>query len=113
MIQILQDSNIELFFGIGITLEENLEAELVRPTGELPYFLFNPEKLHKPSLTGKGRWMLVQELKQWAIHEIAHLSYSDHNENFITVVHALDLNTWKNEAQYKKLAKIKKVGFLE
>jgi len=75
----------------------------------LPYFLVNPNYL-EGGLSNK--WLLVQELKQSAIHEISHFAGSlDHDEEFVLRMHALEKNTWRNEKAYKEIAKLRKIEF--
>lgn len=109
--QVLIDNKVDCVFGIGIALDPEIMAEF-RTNASVPYFLVNPTLWHyEPTLTKK--WLLIQELKQRAIHEIAHFaSGGDHNENFVATVHALDANTWKSEAIYKAFAKLRKIKFL-
>lgn len=110
IVQVLKDNKVDCIFGIGITLDPDNRAEFLRHDG-IPYFLINPESWHhQPKLAKK--WMIVQELRIRAVHEIAHFaSGKDHNENFILTMNALLANTWINEASYDAIAKLRKVSF--
>jgi hypothetical protein len=110
--QIFIDNSISKSFGIGITLDSNVMAEYLYHDGT-DYLLVNPEKWRTsmPKLSG-NKWLMVQELKQRAIHEIAHMiTSSGHNENFILQAEELEANTWPNEHIYKNIAKLRKIKF--
>ena len=110
--QVLMDSGAKCTFGIGFTLDKDVEAAILRRDGEPPVFLLNPEKLDKEANLS-NKWYLIQDLKSKAVHEIAHLATpgEGHNENFVLTMHLLEKNTWKSEKVYKKLAKLRKITF--
>lgn len=113
IMQILMDNNVACTFGIGITLEDEVEAEFIMHK-EVPHFLLNPSTwFHKPSLKGfANRLLMIMELKQKAIHELGHFAGgTDHNEKFILTCHWLEANTWKHEHVYKLIAKLKHAKF--
>lgn len=113
--QIFRDSRVSCIFGIGMTFDPDARAEIVYKN-EVPFFLLNPDIWrHKLNLSGKSRWLIIQEMKQRALHEIGHFVTEDHNhnENFVLTVAALEANTWRNDDAYRKLNKLKKIEFLK
>lgn len=120
--QVLADNEIDMTFGIGMTLhDQEIEAELHTENG-VPFILLNPDRWHYgkkknnhiiPDLSRK-RWLLVQEMIHRAAHEITHILVNDgHNETFISMFHAIIANTWKSENEYKKIAKLRKADFID
>lgn len=114
---VMLDNKIECEFGVGITNDPIAEAAFTKD-GETPYFLLNLEtwghtgksktgKTLLPKVNGKNGWMLIQELRQRAAHEIAHMiSGRDHNEKFVAKVEEIESNTWVNENSYRTLPKL-------
>lgn len=112
--QIFRDNKATCIFGIGMTFDEDTRAEILYKNG-VPFFLINPEIWHhKFNLSGKSKWLVIQEMKQRAIHEIAHFATdsNNHNEDFILTTLALEANTWRNDKAYKNLNK-NKIEFLK
>lgn len=111
--QIFIDSGTCCVFGIGIVLDDNIEAEFLMHE-DIPYFLLNLGNLftqknvsfNRIKIRGHNLWMLIRELKQKAIHEITHFaSNGDHNEEFVSIYELLDSKTWKSEEVYKSFMK--------
>ena len=116
--QIFKDNKIHCSYGIGFILDEDHSALYMTHEG-IPHFLINPE-IKKDSkhwkfgfrLSGKQKELMIMDMKQKAIHEVAHyVSGSDHNEDFIGILETLEANTWKNIRAYKLIGKMKKIDF--
>jgi hypothetical protein len=105
--QTLIDNNENRTFGIGIVIQEEVDAMYKQHEGT-DYFLLNPVmQRNKKNLIGRD---LVQELRLIAAHEIAHLlSGSDHNEAFVSKMEEVQRNTWKSDKVYKMIAKMRNI----
>jgi len=96
--QTMLDNDLFLRFVAGFTFDDEEEAEYTK-LNDQHVFLLNPRK----NISSK-RWQLVwQELRERAIHEIAHRRFTFHDESFIIEMDRLRRNCWKNEEIYKKL----------
>jgi hypothetical protein len=101
--QILIDNRLFIDFTPGFIFEDAVEAQL-RIKGDDHCVLLNP------IVTGKmtPRWAFVEELKDRAIHEIAHLIVDDHNEKFVNTMARLrrKTNTKTSAKVFRRICKI-------
>jgi len=99
--QVLLDNEMYLEFTAGFTFVTDEEAEFVRH-GEEIYFLLNPMNVGGLS----RRWILIEELKDRAIHEIAHCRAPEHDETFVNEMARLRRNTRETRSEYSKISRI-------
>lgn len=107
--QVMLDNDIFQNFTAGFTFRENREASI--EDGDKTVIFLNPNKIGKIGGWSKkplsNRRDLMEELKDLAIHEIAHLEYKYHDEFFVNEMHRLRIHTRKSDAAYLKISKIK------
>ena len=107
---LLDNSDGYMEFTAGFTFDSETAAE-IEETNDGHSFYLNPNLIGKHSDWGKKwmskRFLLVEELKDKAIHEIAHLKWSDHNEKFVMEMHKIRAKTSPNYKIYSKISKMK------
>lgn len=99
--QVLLDNEMYLEFTAGFTFNAEEEAEYVRRGDEL-YFLLNPTNIGKMG----RRWLLMEEMKDRAIHEVAHHKVPDHNETFVLEMARIRRNTRESRDVYSKIGRL-------
>jgi hypothetical protein len=103
--QVMIDNRMWNRFTAGFTFDDNVGAQYVRKGGKI-YFLLNPTK---DSVKVTNRWVLTQELKGKAIHEVAHLIEEHHDEDFVDAMATLRRGTYRHGyfTAWLKIPKIK------
>ncbi len=76
--QVLMDNKRYLRFTAGFTFNKNVEAEIEQGAGDTIVYL-NPTSIK----TSEHRRVIMEDLKDLAIHELAHLRISNHNNDFV------------------------------
>lgn len=79
--QIFMDNKRYIRFRAGFIFDGDVEAQLHQSGGEVTIYL-NPNCIK----TSEHRFVIVEDLKDLAIHEIAHLSYSNHDNDFVNTM---------------------------
>jgi hypothetical protein len=107
--QVLMDNGKYIEFRAGFNFLEEAEASM-ETIGDDVFFYLNPDHLfadlkmeRKPKYTNQD--LLTRDLLSKAIHEVAHLWKSGHNEEFVGVMHHVDAATWKSWKKYFKIVK--------
>jgi hypothetical protein len=106
--QVLLDIEHYTEFNVGFDLTLITTARLSKVEGEY-YFYLNPNLLLS-DCEGKLRWysnktFLREDLLLKAIHEVTHLFYNSHNEDFILKSEWIRARTWKSLSIYPKIVK--------
>jgi len=108
--QVLLDNDMYLDFVAGFTFDGDDEAEHVEHRGE-HYFLLNPNNLLKVFKMVKkplsDRKLLLRDLRSRAVHEIAHVHESNHDENFVIRLHFVEAKTWKSDIAYSQIQRLR------
>ena len=91
VVKLVKDLNVQDQLGVGLIFEPDIMAQMARISGKT-YFLINPNHIEKTS----GKIQLGIELFHKAAHELTHLYYSDHDEDFTskygTILKELSIN---------------------
>jgi hypothetical protein len=96
-------------FTAGFTFDSETAAEIEKDSDGNVAFYLNPLLIgedggwNKKALT--NRYLLVEDLKYKAIHEVAHISHNDHNENFVIAMNKIKAKTDLNHRLYEKIGK--------
>ena len=103
--QVMLDNRIYEEFTIGFSWDSDQQASMEK-TNDGVFFYLNPKVLDKFPMDNRKR--LVRKLRQYAIHEITHLTWPYHDENFVSrMQNVIDENTWKSDRVYDQIAKIR------
>jgi len=108
--QVLLDNSTYIEFTAGFTFKDQQDASMVKSNGQVS-FLLNP--LHLGVKSGiyqklfSNRAILMEELKALAVHEVTHLQYTEHDEEFSSAMETVRAKTWKSAALYHQLSKMK------
>lgn len=107
--QVLMDSKLYIDFVAGFTFDPAVEAEYSKH-GDMHYFYLNPTNLLKHYMNPKSvlskRRLLMRDLVARAVHEVAHMKYSGHDENFNLARDAIEMKTWKSNKEYHRISKL-------
>ena len=106
--QVLLDIENYTEFNVGFNLSLRTAASYSKVEGER-YFYLNPNLL-LADCKGKPKWysnktLLREDLVLKAIHEITHLYYDSHNEDFILKSEWIRARTWRSLSMYAKIIK--------
>jgi hypothetical protein len=103
--QVMLDNRIYEEFTIGFSWDSDQQASMEK-TNDGVFFYLNPKVLGRFPMDNRKR--LVRKLRQYAIHEITHLTWAYHDENFVSRMQdVIDENTWKSDRVYDQIAKIR------
>ena len=102
--QVMLDNDLYYEFSIGLNWDENQKAQFHRKDGIVTFYL-NPNILTKYPLNNKKG--LGRKLKQLACHEITHYQNEYHDEYFVVSMEDIQENTWKSDAMYNRITKIR------
>lgn len=97
-------------FTAGFIFEDGVEAQLEQRDGQ--YFVYlNPDLVlsntaYKSAIFKKRR-VLIEDLKDKAIHEIAHIRCDYHDENFVNQMAKIRSTTYDSYFAYQTIQKIK------
>lgn len=106
--QILLDDDNYISFTAGFDFDEDKEASFRMLQDGNIIVSINPDKVLGGSKSPlKKRWMLVEYLKEMAIHELAHMRYRYHDEEFVNEMTRLRFKTMPSHYAYKAIQKIK------
>jgi len=100
--QVLIDYKKYLEFTVGFTFDKNAEASIHRDGSEVTIYL-NPDKVS----TSGHRKILMETLKDLAIHEIAHLSHGNHDGDFVDEMAEIRKSTYINDRTYYAIQRTK------
>lgn len=107
---ILDNSKDYMEFTAGFTFDEDTSASIVKNGVNYTIYL-NPILIGKQGGWDKKvlseRFLLAEELRDKAIHETAHMLYSDHNENFVCAMHSIRAKTALSFKIYEKIGRMK------
>jgi hypothetical protein len=106
--QILLDDENYISFTAGFDFDDDRAASFrMDSTGNVVVSV-NPDKILGGSKTPmKKRWMLVEYLKEMALHELAHMKYRYHDEEFVGEMSRLRFKTMPSHYAYKAIQKLK------
>jgi hypothetical protein len=111
--QILIDNDItNIEFTAGFTFDDEVKASIEGGNTRTPIIYLNPFKigrnigLNESNLLSK-RNLLIECMKDSAIHELAHLASSYHGEAFVVEMERLRANTHGKDKNYRVISKIK------
>ena len=109
--QVLFDNGMFIEFTAGFTFDDRRQAEIEKSTSGEVFIFINPWKVLKntglENTIMKRRPLLVEDLKDKAIHEVAHIHYEYHDEGFVTCMHTLRARTLTSTDMYQKIAKVR------
>jgi hypothetical protein len=103
--QVLLDNDLTVSFVAGFTFSSKEQASHERVDG-VDHFYLNPDLLladlpkEEQKKAFKNRQLLVQYLKDMAIHEVAHIKERYHDEDFVNEYHRLNAGTFKSNKLY-------------
>jgi len=108
--EVLLSSGNFVSFTCGFTLESDVEAQIEQLDGTY-YFYLNPELVlngtpYQKAIFKKRR-ILVEDLKDKAIHEISHIRYEYHDEGFVAQMARIRLTTYDSYFAYQTIQNIK------
>lgn len=108
--QVLLDNRKYIEFTAGFTFKPDMDAALIRK-GDQVFVMVNPLHLGiKACIKSRlfsNRRILMEELKALAIHEVTHLKYQQHDEDFASEMETIRAKTWKSQPVYDQLARMK------
>lgn len=106
--QILLDDENYISFTAGFDFDDDRAASFrIDSTGNIVVAI-NPDKILDGSKTPmKKRWMLVEYLKEMALHELSHMKYHYHDEEFVGEMTRLRFKTMPSHYAYKAIQKLK------
>lgn len=108
--EVLLTSGNFVTFTAGFTFESEVEAQLEQREGQFVFYL-NPDLVlnNTPYQTGifKKRRILVEDLRDKAIHEIAHIRCQYHDERFVAQMALIRSTTYDSFFAYQTIQKIK------
>jgi hypothetical protein len=103
--QMMLDNKIYMEFTVGFSWDSDQQAS-VEKNNDGVFFYLNPKVLEKFPMDNRKR--LVRKLRQYAIHEITHLTFPYPDENFVSRMQdVIDENTWNSDHIYNQIAKIR------
>lgn len=108
--QVMLDNKVYATFTCGFMFDDSsVDAEFVKFNGQI-YFLLNPLTL-LAALGFKGkplskRPLLICDLRSRACHEVTHMFYTNHDENFISKFHQIEMGTWQSRESYNYIQKM-------
>jgi len=100
--QVLIDYEVYLEFTAGFTFDKNAEAQIRRQDGDTIIFV-NPDMV---SVSGH-RKILMETLKDLAIHEIAHLKHNNHDSDFVNEMAEIRKATYASDRAYYAIQRTK------
>jgi hypothetical protein len=107
---VIDNSTGYMEFTAGFTFDKNTAASIVKDGDNYAIYL-NPLLIGKDGGWNKKvltkRFLLAEDLRSKAIHEVAHLEYNDHNENFICAMNAIRSKTDLSFDTYVKIGRLK------
>jgi len=107
---ILDNSSGYMEFTAGFTFDKDTAACLKKEGSNVSIHI-NPTLIGKEGGWDKkvlsNRFLLAEELRDKAIHEVAHIKYSDHNENFVAAMHVIRAKTALNFKVYEKIGRMR------
>jgi hypothetical protein len=108
---ILDNSKEYMEFTAGFTFDSNAAASIRKSSNGNVAIYLNPNLIGKDggwsNKVLSRRFLLSEELKDKAVHEVAHLMYDDHNENFVTAMHAIRAKTALNHEIYGRIGRLR------
>jgi hypothetical protein len=108
--QVLKDNSLGETFIPGLTFDPTVEASMIGTDGKYEFYV-NPYKIGKAggwnNKMTSNRFFLTEDLKDKAIHEVAHCFTPCHDESFVATMHSLRGNTLKSHKIYNKIGRIK------
>ena len=96
--QVLLDNKRYLKFNVGFTFNEEIEAFITQKGGYYIIYL-NPHTIKM----SQNRRIIMEELKDLAIHEIAHISIIHHDSNFVNEMAAIRKATYADPKPYSDI----------
>jgi len=107
--QVLLDNEIYTYFTAGFTFDNSVAAQYIHEKdGVTHIFLLNPLLIEKGvdiKNVYSNKKILAEYLVSNATHEIAHMFYPRHNEDFSIAEHTIRSKTWKSKKVYEKICK--------
>ncbi len=102
--QVMLDNSLYRSFTIGFNWDDNQQAQLAQNGDGILHFFLHPKVLETYPLTSKK--VLSKKLKQLAVHEVAHIHRSYHDEYFMEEMDKLSERTWDSDKMYDRISKI-------
>ena len=93
--QVMLDNKRYLEFTAGFTFEKDIEASISKDDNGVTIYL-NPNLIK----TGGHRRVLMECLKDLAIHELAHLRFPNHDNDFVNEMAEIRKNTYADDRPY-------------
>lgn len=108
--EVMLTSGYLAVFTAGFTFETDTEAQVEQQDGQY-FFYLNPDLVLNgtpyQSSVFKKRRILVEDLKDKAIHEISHIRYQYHDEGFVGQMAKIRLTTHDSFFAYQTIQKIR------
>jgi hypothetical protein len=109
--QVLADNaKTSVSYRPGFTFERGIEAQIKGTADGSKLILLNPKNLGAVVGCDKplsNRKLLIEELKDRAIHEVTHLEKDYHDEDFVNALSRIRLRTVKSDKAYYQISQIK------
>jgi hypothetical protein len=103
--QVLLDNEIPTRFTAGFLFDEDIAAARTDDSVYGQCFLINPLKVPQTGVQNKVEFM--NYMRTTAIHEINHMNYSYHDEDFMLSYHNLESHTWSTHRIYAAIGKLR------
>lgn len=106
--QVLLDNGRFIEFIAGFSFSSDQDAEHEKHNG-VHYFFLNPVNLgsaYGGRAGMKSRKVIVKDLIQRAVHEIAHMKCPHHDEDFVMELHRIEARTWGSGKAFSVIRRI-------
>jgi hypothetical protein len=102
--QVLWDNKVSIRFTAGFCFDRQAEAMYLQQDGK-EYFLINPRFVPPTGVQNKVYFM--NYMRTTAVHEVTHRWCRNHDEDFVSLYHAMEAKTWNSHRLYSKIGKLR------